>query len=78
MSLAYNELIEFLGRGPTAEEIANFRLSSPAQTRAQLLLKKIKEEIVTPAEEAELDLYVELENLMALIKVQALKHRYPR
>ena len=35
LSPAYNELIEFLGRGPTAQEIADFRLSAPAQSRAQ-------------------------------------------
>ena len=78
MSLAYNELIEFLGRGPTAEEIANFRLSSAAQARAQSLLEKNREGILNPAEETELDLYVELENFMALIKIQAFKQLQSR
>jgi hypothetical protein len=72
-SPAYNEVIEFLGRGATAEEIANFRLSAKAQVRAQLLLEKNREGSLSSAEEAELDLYVELENFMALIKIQALK-----
>jgi hypothetical protein len=82
-SLAFNEVIEFLGRGATAEEVANFRLSATAQARAQLLLEKNKEGTLSSAEEAELDLYIELENFMALIKIQALKQlielgRYPR
>ena len=69
--LAYNEVIDFLGRGATAKEIAEFRLSPAAQTRAQSLLKKSKIESLTPAEEAEMELYIELEDFMALIKIKA-------
>ncbi len=70
---AYNEVIEFLGRGVTAQEITEFRLSSIAQTRAKSLLDKNKEGTLTPAEEAELDSYIELEEFMGLLKVQALR-----
>jgi hypothetical protein len=71
--LAYTEIVEFLGHGATAQEIAEFRLSQTAQNRAQSLLQKNKEGLLSPAEEAELELYVELENFMALIKIQALQ-----
>ena len=73
LPLAYNEVIEFLGRGATAQEIAEFRLSSTAQARAKALLDKNKEGILTPAEEAEIDSYIELEEFMGLLKVQALR-----
>ena len=70
---AYNEVIEFLGRGATPQEIAEFRLSATAKARASALLNKNKEGTLTPAEEAELDSYVELEEFMGLLKVQALQ-----
>lgn len=70
---AYNEVIEFLGRGATAQEIADFRLSSTAQNRARSLLDKNKAGALTPAEEAELDSYIELEEFMGLLKIQALR-----
>lgn len=70
---AYNEVIEFLGRGATAKEIAEFRLSPEAQARAQLLLQKSKEDTLSPVEEIELDAYVELEDFVALLKIRALQ-----
>lgn len=69
--LAYNEVIEFLGRGATTQEIVDFRLSTAAQARGQALLEKNRQGTLSPAEEAELNLYIELENLMALIKIRA-------
>jgi hypothetical protein len=71
MPPAYIEIIEFLGRGATAQEIANFCLSEAAQARAQTLLAQHKAGMLTPPEEHELDLYIELENFMALLKNQA-------
>ncbi len=71
--LAYDEVIEFLGCGATAQEIADFRLSPMAQARGQSLLTKNKEGDLTPAEEAELDLYIELEDFMSLIKIRAIQ-----
>lgn len=73
MPLAYDEVIEFLGQGATAQEIAEFRLSSEAQARAQALLQQNREGTLSPAEEAELELYLELEDFMALIKIRALQ-----
>ena len=70
---AYNEVIEFLGCGATAQEISEFHLSPTAQARARSLLDKNKEGALTPAEEAELDSYIELEDFMGLLKVQALR-----
>ena len=73
MPPAYDEVVEFLGRGATAQEISEFRLSSTAQMRAQTLLQQNKLDALSPAEEAELDLYIELENFMSLIKIRALQ-----
>jgi hypothetical protein len=73
MPLAYKEVVEFLGRGATAKEITEFRLSSEAQARAQSLLQKNREGTLSPSEEVELDLYIELEDFIGLIKIQALQ-----
>jgi len=73
MPPAYTEVVEFLSGGATVKEISEFRLSSEAQAQAQALLRKNKEGVLSPAEEAELNLYVELENFMSLLKVKALQ-----
>lgn len=73
LSLAYQEVIQFLGRGATAQEISTFYLSTAAQERAQWLISQNKIAQLTPSEKTELDLYVELENFIALIKTQALR-----
>ncbi len=70
-STIYDEIVDFLGRGPSAKEIIEFTLSSAAQNKAQKLLAKNKKGVLSPAEEAELDAYVELENFMALLKIRA-------
>jgi len=71
LPLAYQEVIEFLGQGTTAQAMANFRPSPKAQERAKLLLQKNREDSLTTAEMAELDMYVDLENFIALLKIQA-------
>ncbi len=71
LPLAYQEVITFLGQGVSAQEIINFQLSSQAQERATSLIQQHKAGQLSPAELAELDLYVELENFVALLKMQA-------
>jgi len=77
LPMAYQEVIAFLGRGATSTEIVNFRLSPQAQARAKSLLQKNRDQTLTPSDNAELDFYVELENFMALLKMQALQQFQP-
>ncbi|HEY9848276.1 MAG TPA: hypothetical protein V6D28_02365 [Leptolyngbyaceae cyanobacterium] len=67
----YQEVINFLTKSPTPEDIVGFKVSPEAQTRLQSLLSKNREATLTPAEIAELDVYEQLEHLMILIKAQA-------
>ncbi|NES22487.1 MAG: hypothetical protein F6K41_27110 [Symploca sp. SIO3E6] len=69
----YQEVIDFLIKRPTPEEIIAFKVSSQAQTRLELLLEKNRSATISPMELAELDLYEQLEHMMILLKAQAIK-----
>jgi hypothetical protein len=67
---AYAEVIEFLVTGPTPQEIVAFKVSQEAQARLRDLLDKNREDTLTDAEQAELDLYEQIEHLMILLKAR--------
>ncbi|MBD2773525.1 hypothetical protein [Iningainema tapete] len=67
----YQEVLDFLIKGPTPEEITAFKVSTSAQTRLQTLLEKNREVKLTHMEVAELDVYEQLEHLMILLKAKA-------
>jgi hypothetical protein len=50
----YMELVDFVARGSTAEEVANFRPSPEAQKRVAELLERQRESKLTEQETAEL------------------------
>lgn len=57
----YDEIIDFLASGPSAEQIVNFRPSDPVQQRAQELLARNRAGQLTAEEELALDQFVEAE-----------------
>jgi len=67
----YQEIVNFLVRQPTPEEIVAFKVSSQTQKRLQLLLDKNRESMLSSEEMAELDTYEELEHLIILLKATA-------
>jgi len=69
--LAYAEVIEFLVSGPPPREITAFKISEKAQARLRKLLDKNRESLLTSAEQAELDLYEQIEHVMILLKARA-------
>jgi hypothetical protein len=69
--LAYAEVLDFLLTRPTPHDILAFKVSDAAQARLQLLLDKNREETLSAPEEAELDIYEQLEHLMILLKARA-------
>ena len=69
--LAYAEVIEFLVSGPPPREITAFKVSEKAQARLRKLLDKNRESLLTSAEQAELDLYEQIEHVMILLKARA-------
>ncbi|HAX80344.1 MAG TPA: hypothetical protein DCY88_32040 [Cyanobacteria bacterium UBA11372] len=70
----YQEVIDFLIKRPTPEEIIAFKVSPQAQARLEVLLEKNRSATISPMELAELDVYEQLEHLMILLKARALKH----
>jgi hypothetical protein len=46
----YQEIIDFLASNPTLEQVADFKISAPAQVRLEELLDKNREEGLTPEE----------------------------
>jgi hypothetical protein len=70
----YQEVLDFLIKRPTPEEIVAFKVSSQAQTRLSELLEKNRSITLNPMELAELDVYEQLEHMMILLKARALKH----
>ena len=69
--LAYAEVLDFLLTRPTPHDILAFKVSDAAQTRLRLLLDKNREETLSAPEEAELNIYEQLEHLMILLKAKA-------
>jgi hypothetical protein len=66
------EVISFLARRPSGDEITAFRPSEEAAARAQELLCRNQEGALTPAEEAELDEMCEVDRFVSLIKAEVL------
>lgn len=71
---AYVEILDFLASGPEPEKIINFRVSPEAQERVSQLLEKNRESTLTPSENAELDLYVQIDQIMTLLKIRSRTH----
>jgi hypothetical protein len=68
---AYAEVINFLVTSPTPQEIVTFKISPEAQARLRTLLDRNREGTLTDAEQAELDLYEQIEHMMILLKARA-------
>jgi hypothetical protein len=67
----YEQILEFLAAGPSAQEIVAFRPSLEGQERFSQLLEANRQRILTPQEEEELDHYIHIERMMTLLKAKA-------
>lgn len=71
--LVYQEVLDFLIKRPTPEEIIAFKVSSQAQSRLEELLSRNRSTTLNSMELAELDVYEQLEHMMILLKARAFK-----
>jgi len=71
MLAAYDEIVSFMLKGKTPEEIIAFRPSAKTQARVEDLLYRQQDEGLTDDETAELRQYVEIEHFMRLAKAKA-------
>lgn len=69
------EVISFLARQPTADEILDFRPSGASANRAQDLLHRNQLGILSAEEDAELDEICEMDRFVSLIKAEVLARR---
>jgi hypothetical protein len=67
----YMELVDFIARGASVEEVANFRPSAEAQKRVTDLLEKQRDSQLTDDEMSELDKFVQLEHILRSAKAKA-------
>ena len=74
MVRAYDEVIDFLAAGVTPSALIAFRPSAATKARVAELIRREKNEGLTPEETAELDDYMRLEHLMRLAKARARAH----
>ncbi|AFZ01544.1 hypothetical protein [Calothrix sp. PCC 6303] len=70
----YQEVLDFLIKRPTPEEIIAFKVSVQGQSRLSELLEKNRSATLSSIELAELDVYEQLEHMMILLKARAFKH----
>jgi predicted transcriptional regulator len=71
IAAVYQEVLDFLIKRPTPEEIITFKVSPQSQTRLQQLLEKNRSATLSALELAELDVYEQLEHMMILLKARA-------
>lgn len=69
----YQEVLDFLIKRPTPEEIITFKVSTQAQIHLQELLEKNRTGSLSQMELAQLDIYEQLEHLMILLKARAME-----
>lgn len=65
------EVVEFLARAPSREDIAAFRLSPGARERLRALLERNAAGLLTVDEQRELDQIVLLDDIISLIRARA-------
>jgi hypothetical protein len=71
MLAAYEEIVSFMLKGKSPEEIIAFRPSAKTQARVEDLLYRQKEEELSEDEIAELRQYLEIEHFMRIAKAKA-------
>lgn len=66
-----DEVLDFLLSQPTPEQVIQLRASDQAQARLRYLLDGSRNNTLNDAERAELDSYIQLDNLVARLKIRA-------
>lgn len=69
---------DFLASGPSVDGLIAYRLPETQQERAQYLLDKKRDEGLTAPEQQEMDEFLQIDHLMALVKAKARLKRLGR
>lgn len=71
MTVAYDEIVEFIAAGTTPQSVVDFRPSEETKARVADLIRQQKMDSLSPDEAAELDHYLHVEHVMRLAKARA-------
>ena len=71
MNLAYEEIVDFIAKGPSSNSVADFEASPETKTRVENLIHREKNEGISEEERAELDTYMVVEHVMRMAKARA-------
>ncbi len=71
MVKAYEEVIDFIASGTKPETVIRFHPSGSVKERVADLIEREKTDGLPADEQAELDLYLQLEHLMRLVRARA-------
>lgn len=69
----FAEMVEFLSSRPLPAEILAFKISAPTQERLSYLLEKNREDVLSEAENAELDWYEYAHEIVTRLKAEVSK-----
>ncbi len=67
----YQEIVNFLTSDPALQQVADFKISAPAQEQLEELLDKNREAGLTPEEKTQLEKYLHFRHVMILLKASA-------
>jgi hypothetical protein len=71
MILAYDEFVDFIAGGSTPQSVIDFRPSEETKAYVADLIRRQKNDSLSPDETAELNHYLQIEHLMRLAKARA-------
>jgi len=71
MAVAYQEFVEFIAGGPSAQAVADFQASEETKAHVEDLIRRQKTTGLSADEEAELKHFLHIEYLMRLAKIRA-------
>jgi hypothetical protein len=74
MTLAYEEIVDFIAAGTTPQGVVDFRPSEETKARVADLIHRQKTIGLSPDETAELNDYLQMEHVMRLAKARARQH----
>lgn len=69
---AYANWLEFITADPVPHEILDYHFIDEAQARVRILQDALQKRELTPSEQEEMDVYIQLEYLIQTAKVDAL------
>lgn len=71
MSIAYDEIVDFIASGTTPQSVIDFRPSEETKAHVADLIRRQKTDALSPDETAELNHYLYTEHVMRLAKARA-------